>query len=351
MARGTWSMGARVHDVRVLLLPDKFRGTLASSEFISAARSALSAVAAVEGRVVSDGGEGLIEALDGRQIEVETVDALMRPVTASYSVLPGGDAVVEMSRASGLALLGGPEGNDPVAASTYGTGIMIRAAFERGAQRVVVGCGGSATTDGGMGALEALGPRAIPAGLSMAAAVDVRTTYVNAAEEFAPQKGATPAQVAFLKRRLAGSAELLLRRFGRDPRSVVGAGAAGGLSGMLWAAGAEIVEGFSVVSEYLGLDDLVEDADLVITGEGLLDDESFNGKVVGSVVALAAQHGKRCLVVAGASTQEGRCRLRAERVELLELSAEFGMERSLAQAAECVKQGLSVFSRSWGRPS
>ncbi|MDA8262432.1 MAG: glycerate kinase [Actinomycetota bacterium] len=344
-------MRARVHGVRVLLLPDKFRGTLASREFISAARSALTAVAEVDGRVVSDGGEGLIEALDGRLVEVETVDALMRPITASFSVLPGGDAVVEMSRASGLALLGGPAENDPVAASTYGTGVLIRAAFERGAQHVVVGCGGSATTDGGMGALEALGPRGIPAGSSVSAAVDVRTSYLDAAEEFAPQKGATAVQVAFLKRRLAGSAELLFRRFGRDPRGVTGSGAAGGLSGMLWAAGAEIVEGFSVVSEYLGLDDLVEAADLVITGEGLLDDESFNGKVVGSVVTLAARHGRRCLVVAGTATEEGRRRLSAEGAELLELAAEFGAERSLTQAGECVSQALSVFSRSWGRPS
>ena len=337
--------------VRVLLLPDKFRGTLSSSEFIDVARAALSPVAEVDGRVVSDGGEGLIEALDGRPVEAETVDALLRPITASYSVLPGGDAVVEMSRASGLALVGGPEQNDPVAASTYGTGVLIRAALEQGARRVVVGCGGSATTDGGMGALEALGPRGIPVGVEVVAAVDVRTTYLDAAEEFAPQKGATPAQVAFLKRRLAGSAELLIGRFGRDPRGVPGSGAAGGLSGMLWAAGAEIVEGFSVVSDYLGLDELVEAADLVITGEGMLDGESFNGKVVGGVLALAGRHGKPCLVVAGTATDDGRERLRETGADLLDLSAEFGAERSLAHAGECVNLGLSKVSRSWPRPS
>lgn len=337
--------------MRVLVLPDKFRGTLASSEFIAAARSALSSIADVDGRVVSDGGEGLIEALDGRPVETGTVDALMRPITASYSVLPGGDAVVEMSRASGLALIGGPEQNDPVAASTYGTGVLIREALERGARRVVVGCGGSATTDGGMGALEALGPRGIPSGVSVVAAVDVRTTYLDAAEEFAPQKGATPAQVAFLKRRLAGSAELLLGRYGRDPRGVPGSGAAGGLSGMLWAAGAELAEGFTVVSGYLGLEELVAAADLVVTGEGMVDEESFNGKVVGEVLALAARYAKRCLVVAGTVTQDARERLEEAGAEVLDLSADFGMERSIAHTQECVSLGLSRVSRSWARPS
>ena len=323
------------------MLPDKFRGTLSSSQFIEAATDSLSSIGQVTGHVVSDGGEGLIEALAGTQVRVSVRDPLMRSIDAYYAVLSNGDAVVEMSRASGLELLGGPKGNDPIAATTYGTGQLIRAAIEAGAQRVIVGCGGSATTDGGIGALEALGPRTSSQRVSIIAAVDVRTTYLDAAGAFSPQKGATPAQVAYLKRRLAGSANLLEQRYGRNPIGVVGSGAAGGLAGMIYSIGGSIVPGFDLVADYLNLEEQASKTDLMITGEGTLDVESFNGKVVGSVLALAASVGKKTLVVCGRVDKRARDLLNEYDADVIELVEEFGEDRAISETGVCVREALS----------
>jgi glycerate kinase len=204
-------------------------------------------------------------------------------------------AVIETALASGLSLVGGAEANDPIAADTTGTGQLIAEAVKAGARRVLVGVGGSATTDGGMGALAALEPHSRLRGIEVIVACDVETRFVDAAAIFAPQKGASPAQQALLTRRLERLADL----YGPEITSAPGSGAAGGLAGGLATVGASLVSGFEVVAEAVDLAARMEGADLVVTGEGYLDEQSFEGKAVGGVVALAAEVGVPVVVIAG----------------------------------------------------
>jgi glycerate kinase len=219
--------------------------------------------------------------------------------SAWYELDGGPTAAVEMAMASGLVLAGGEEANDPMRADTTGVGELIAAAVKGGARRLLVGMGGSASTDGGWGALEALEPHSRLAGVTIEVACDVRTRFVDAAPIFSPQKGATPAQVEMLTRRLERLAQLYLQRYGVDVAALDGSGAAGGLAGGLAAVGATLVSGFDLVSDRIDLAGRIEGSDLVITGEGLLDDQSFEGKSVGGVVELATELGVPVVVVSG----------------------------------------------------
>jgi glycerate kinase len=242
-----------------------------------------------------------------------------------------------MARASGLSVVGGPEGNDPIAASTWGTGELIAAAIDAGAHRVVVGVGGSATTDGGLGAVRALEPHRRLRGVELVVACDVSTLFVDAAEVFGPQKGATPAQVALLRRRLERLAEVYLEDHGVDVRDLPGSGAAGGLAGGLAALGARLVPGFDVVADTVDLPERVGAADLVVTGEGFLDEQSFRGKAVGGVVGLAAEAGVPVVVVAGEVLD--RVEL-PPGVEVVSLVARAGRDRALAETLACVEEAV-----------
>lgn len=225
---------------------------------------------------------------------------LGEPVEAAWFELDGGStAAIEMAMASGLELVGGWEDNDPMRATTAGTGELIAAAVKAGARRLLVGMGGSATTDGGWGALEVLEPHSRLSGVRIEVACDVRTRFADAAAVFSPQKGATPAQVELLTRRLERLLQLYRERFGVDVSELDGSGAAGGLAGGLAAIGGHLVSGFELVADRIDLADRIEGADLVITGEGLLDEQSFEGKSVGGVVALAAELGVPVMVLAG----------------------------------------------------
>jgi glycerate kinase len=248
---------------------------------------------------VSDGGEGFCDVLGGRRRPLQVHGPLGRIVDSAWFEVEPGVAAVEMSMASGLDLAGGSEGNDPVDADTVGTGELIAAAVKSGFRRVLVGVGGSATTDGGWGALEVLEPHSRLAGVRIEVACDVKTRFVDAAAVFAPQKGATPAQVELLTRRLERLAQIYLERFGVDVAAIEGSGAAGGLAGGMAAIGAYLMPGFDLVAERIDLAERIEGADLVLTGEGLLDEQSFNGKSVGGVSALAAELGVPVAVVAG----------------------------------------------------
>ena len=285
--------------MRVIAATDKFRGTASAAEV---AASVARAVADLGGECdqapVADGGEGTLAALGGPTRSSLVMGPLGDPVDAPWR-LRGGTAVIEMALASGLALLGGADGNDPIAATTHGTGELIANALDAGARRIIVGMGGSATTDGGLGALRAIWGVGRLRGVELIAACDVRTTFVDAARVFAPQKGATPAQVALLTRRLARLVDVYRQDFGVDVAPLVSAGAAGGLAGGLAAGGAELVSGFDLVADELGLAERIDAADVVITGEGFLDEESFDGKVVGGVVSLAGQLGRPVLAVVG----------------------------------------------------
>jgi glycerate kinase len=288
--------------VSALACPDKFKGTLDAAEAAAAMAAGLRRAAFddVAELPLADGGEGTLDALlaarGGSRRTATVTGPLGDPVDAEWALLTGGVAVVEMARASGLALV--PRVTDPLRASTRGTGELIAAAIRAGARRVIVGVGGSATTDGGLAALEALGWSfgATP----VTVACDVSTGFLDAAAVFAPQKGASEAQVALLGRRLAQLADQYQQRTGVDVRDLPGAGAAGGLAGGLAAIGAELEPGFEVVAGAAGLESALEDVDLVVTGEGRLDTTSFEGKVVGGVLEWATDAGvPHAAVIAG----------------------------------------------------
>ncbi len=318
--------------VRVVAAPDKFRGTATAAEVAAAvARAAASSGWSCDEIPLADGGEGTLEALGGPNRATTVTGPLGDPVSAPWR-LAGGTAVIEMATASGLAVLGGPDGNDPIAASSYGTGELIAAAVDAGARRVVAGMGGSATTDGGLGALRALYPLPRLRGVELVVACDVRTRFVDAAEHFAPQKGATPAQVQLLRRRLERLAQVYLEDHAVDVTDLEGAGAAGGLAGGLAAAGGVLVEGFQLVADEAELDARLVGADLVITGEGFVDEASFDGKVVGGVVALAAQVGVPVLAVAGQVFDDV-----GQRVEAISLAGRYGEARSREDTLACVE--------------
>jgi len=328
--------------VHVVAAPDKFRGT-ASAAAVAAAveRAATAAGWTCDPVPVADGGEGTLAALGGPNRTTMVTGPLGDPIEAPWR-LHRGTAVVESALASGLDLVGGAEGNDAVTASTYGTGELIAQAVELGARRVIVGVGGSATTDGGLGALRALHPVQRLRGIEIVVAADVRTRFVDAAEQFAPQKGASPAEVELLRRRLQRLAQVYEEDHGVDVTAVVGGGAAGGLAGGLAAIGASVVSGFDLVADELDLDERIEGADLVVTGEGFVDRGSFDGKVVGGVAALGAALDVPVLVVAG-EVFDGV----GDDLDVVSLVGRFGDERARAETVDLVEQvvGESLAAR------
>ena len=259
---------------------------------------------------LADGGEGtldtLLSAMGGSRRVARVTGPLGDPVDAEWGVLPAGIAVIEMARASGLALVTGR--NDPLRASTRGTGELISVARREGFRRVLVAVGGSATTDGGLAAVEAMGWSL--QGMEITVACDVESVFPDVARIFGPQKGASDAQVALLTRRLALVADQYRKRTGVDVTAINGGGAAGGLAGGLAAIGAQLVPGFEAVAEAVGLERAFEGATLVVTGEGKLDESSLDGKVVGGVLAWGADlKVPRVAVIAGQVTADARAAL------------------------------------------
>ena len=292
-----------------LACPDKFRGSLSAAEAAAAMARGLRRAGydPVRELALADGGEGTLVALQaarGGSLRTQRVTGpLGEPVDAKWLRLGDGTAVVEMARASGLALVDGA--NDPLRASTRGTGELIAAALRSGAKRVVVAVGGSATTDGGLAAVEALGWSL--AGHDVTVACDVVNPFLEAAAVYGPQKGATAAQVSLLTRRLERLAQEYERRTGVDVTTLEGGGAAGGLAGGLAAIGARIEPGFEVVARAAGFEEAIEGVDIVVTGEGKFDVSSLEGKVVGGVLDWAAELGvPRRAVIAGQATPEAR---------------------------------------------
>jgi glycerate kinase len=282
----------------VLVAPDSFKGTFSAREVAAAIAEGLRA-AGREARElpVADGGEGtmevLVTALGGEVRRVTASDPLGRPIEAGFALLPDGAAVVETAQASGLGLVEEGE-RDAWAASTRGTGELIVAAVEAGAERVIVTVGGSATTDGGAGALEALDDAGVT--VPMDVICDVRVPFEDAPRIFAPQKGADAAMVKRLERRL----DELAATFPRDPRGEPMTGAAGGLSGGLWAAReARLVAGAPYVLDAIGFDELMRSSAFVVTGEGGLDEQTLEGKIVGELATRCRQGGVACHAIVG----------------------------------------------------
>lgn len=284
---------------RFLAAPDSFKGTFAAAEVAQAIAAGVEAAGGEADRCpVADGGEGtmavLLEALGGERRVARVHDPLRRSIEAQYALLDDSEtAIVEMAQASGLSLLA-PEERDAERADTFGTGELIAAAIAAGARRILVAVGGSATTDGGRGAIEAL-RQSEAAEARIEVLCDVRTVFEDAGRVFAPQKGADAATVERLTERL----EALATQLPRDPRGVPMTGCAGGLSGGLWAYGAKLHPGAAFVLDALDFDARLAGADAVVSGEGRFDSQSLEGKIVGAIATRCAAAGKPLHLIAG----------------------------------------------------
>jgi glycerate kinase len=317
----------------VVLAFDKFRGSATAGELAEAAAAAAEAAGWRAVTVpLADGGEGSLDVLGGPNKATTVPGPLGDPVEAGWR-LEGREAFVEMAAASGLELAGGAEGNDAMLADTTGTGRLIATAIALGAQTVYVMLGGSATTDGGLGAVQAMPPAARLRGVDLVVACDVDTLFVDAARVFGPQKGASPAQIELLTRRLQRLQQQYRDQYGVDLSTLRGAGAAGGLAGGLVAVGGRLESGFEVLAERARLDEHLEGADLVITGEGYLDGESFAGKVVGGVQRWAAAAGVPVVAVVG---QVDRAIELPDGLRVRSLAATYGLDDSMERTTELV---------------
>jgi glycerate kinase len=279
----------------ILACPDSLKGILSAGEAAAALVAGLGADAAA--LPVADGGEGtaavLASALGGQWQTADATDPLGRPVTARWLLLADGTAIVESAEVVGLRRLG-PGELDPLVASSAGLGDLLLAVLAAGPSSVLVCLGGSATVDGGAGLLSRLPEW--PGGVPLRAACDVRNPLLGergAAPVFGPQKGASPEAVEELERRLTAMPALT------PYRDLPGAGAAGGLGAALASLGGELVEGAELVLDLIRFDERARDAALVVTGEGRVDETTFEGKAPGAVVRRCERLGVRCVLFSG----------------------------------------------------
>lgn len=327
--------------MKIVVAPDSFKGSLSSIEAAAAVeRGILNAAVRVNRNVeiakipIADGGEGTVAAIiagaGGEIISTRVLDPLGREIPSFFGVLPDRTGVIEMAAASGLNLIKAEERN-PLLTTSFGTGQLILEALKAGCSRLIIGIGGSATNDGGVGMAQALGVKFLdqnqqPVGfgggeLGKIAKIDLsgidpriaKTTVIIASDVknvlygpdgasavYGPQKGATPEMVAVLDRNLKHLAELIKDNLGKDIALVPGSGAAGGLGGGLLAFfNAEIKPGIEIVMELTGFREKVRDADLVITGEGATDFQTMFGKVPYGVAQVAREYGKPVICISG----------------------------------------------------
>ena len=326
---------------RLLIAPDKFKGSLTAPGAAAAIARGITTArpdATLVSMPIADGGEGTAEAicaaLGGRWITVPVSDTRGRPIAARYAWLENKVAVIDMSETSGLWRLSIAE-RDPLHASTFGTGQLIADAIRRGASKILVGLGGSATNDGGIGMAAALGYeflgrdgkrlKAVPANLTDLAGIKApgappRATIIGlcdvqnpltgergASRTYGPQKGADPQTVKWLDDHLGRLADIVARDLHREFRATPGAGAAGGLGfGLLSFCGATLRPGFETLAEILQLEKAIATSDFVITGEGRIDAQTLEGKGPAGVAALARKHGKPVTAFAGSVTDDPR---------------------------------------------
>jgi len=332
--------------MRVLAAADKFKGTASAADVCAAIGHACWDLGLDCTELpLADGGEGTLEILGGSNMHTWVTGPLGDPVLAHWR-FSRGTAVIEMARASGLTLVGGASRNDALAASTQGTGELIDSALDLGADKIIVCLGGSATTDGGYGALRAISAPARLKAVDFIVACDVETPFLEAARVFAPQKGATPAQVAFLSGRLERLADTYRGEYGVDVTALTGAGAAGGLAGGLAALGARLMHGFDVVAEETNFDEAIESCDVVITGEGLLDETSFAGKVVGEVTTWATSLGTPVHAIVG-SVEPGIDPDLLGAIDVVDLSARFTREISMREPLRCIEDAAREVLRRY----
>lgn len=341
--------------MRILIAPDKFKGSLSAREVAENIAIGLRGVlldAIIETLPVADGGEGTAEAIGdacgGKWVQCAAHDGLGRSIEAQYVWLPDrATAVMEMSAAAGLWRIA-PKERDVLKADTFGVGEMMKDAAARSAKEILLGLGGSATNDGGFGMARALGfrflgddeaqetetprdlakltrivgpdasenltalSRQVPEGPArnfpkVTAAVDVRNPLLGsrgATRTFGPQKGGSEEELRLLESGLERLADIVRRDLGCDFRDAPGAGAAGGLGfGLLSFCSATIQPGFEMVAEFIGLRAAIEKADVVVTGEGRLDEQTLEGKAPAGVAAIARQLGKPVFAIVGSATE------------------------------------------------
>ena len=323
--------------MKIILASDSFKGTLTSektAELLGRAAAELFPDCETVPVVLADGGEGTLDALlcagNGKKIPANVHDPLMRECRACYGVFDEHEAVIEMARASGLTLLS-PEERDPLYTSSYGTGELIMAALKSGYREITVAIGGSATNDGGMGAAAALGVKFLDSDgrtldgrgqdLSKVKSIDmsgllpeVRNAKIRvmcdvrnplcgpngATYVYGPQKGASNDALKELEEGMQNYREVLMSLTGFDPDNIEGAGAAGGMGAMLkLLLGAELKSGIESILDLVRFDELIKDADLIVTGEGRLDGQSSTGKAVQGVGQRAAKAGVPCVALCG----------------------------------------------------
>jgi glycerate kinase len=290
----------------VLVAPDSFKGTFSAAQVAGAIGRGLERAGLMPPDLcpVADGGEGTLDALLpqlGGELRAATVQGpLGDPVRTGFGLVEdGGTAIVEMAMASGLHLM---PAKDAWNASTYGTGQLIAAAAQAGAAVILVAVGGSATTDGGAGALKAIDDAGGIGHARIVVLCDVRTPFEDAPKVFGPQKGADPQMVERLERRL----DELATTLPKDPRGVPMTGCAGGLSGGLWAKHQAVLEpGAPFVLDTLDFDDRMRAARAVVTGEGKLDEQTLQGKLVGEIGTRTRQAGVPLHAIVGTDRLDG----------------------------------------------
>jgi glycerate kinase len=372
--------------MRILVCPDTFAGTLSAPAVASAVAAGWRSAAPDDElllRPLSDGGPGFVEVLaahlPGRRLPVRTVDPLGRPVDGEV-LLVDDVAYVESAQACGLHLLDRAE-RDPKATTSYGLGLLLAAAVETGARRVVVGLGGSAVNDAGAGMLAALGVVALDGtgnalpyggaalsavtrltgaprlrGVELVAATDVDnplTGLHGASNVYGPQKGATRADVLLLDAALERFGTVLERDLPDAPAGLAGlpgAGAAGGLGAAVLALGGRCESGIALVTRLTGLDEAFDRVDLVVTGEGSFDHQSLRGKLVAGVAGAARDRGLPCLVLAGRVDTGRREAAAAGVTELRSLVEHFGDERrAMREPAEGLRALAARLAGQWSR--
>ncbi len=324
--------------MKIVIAPDSFKGSLSALEAGNAIKEGILRVlsgADIEVIPMADGGEGTVDALvtatDGRFIIEEVNDPLMRKIKAKYGILGDGiTAVIEMAAASGLPLLA-PEERNPMITTTYGTGELIKSALDKGCRKLIIGIGGSATVDGGAGVAQALGAKLIDGygnnigfggeGLNYLEKIDIsgidsriyETEIIVACDVdnpligprgapavYGPQKGATPEMVSKLDEYLNKYADIIKRDLNIDVKDIPGAGAAGGLgAGLIAFMRAKLKSGIEIVIEASGFEEHLNGVDLVITGEGKIDQQTVYGKTPIGVAKTAKKYGLPVIAISG----------------------------------------------------
>ncbi len=333
---------------RVVAIFDKFRGTLSQGDIVESLNELSSTLGVhIYSQMVSDGGEGFSDCFSGVEKAVMVSDPFgcRRAVVWKQS---GELAIVEVAKVIGYTDIGSRR--DPLGASSFGVGELLASILESGIKDLLVGCGGSITSDGGFGLIAGVGGRPFDKDVSVRAFVDTTTTFGDAPKVFAPQKGASFVEVALLERRFDYLDSLYRTRFGRSVNECVGSGAAGGISGALLALGGEITMAVDSIINSPSMTSLIAGSDLVLTGEGYFDLQSLRGKVVGAVLKAAQKEGKRILVVVGDIDKDAKHKLlkMSPSAEVVSLVEEFGRDVSVHYTKKALVETVTRYILALG---